>query len=183
MKRQSGIGSAACQHLPAARLQRSSACSRSQQSASVDYIRWQEQMLNHNWGDKARTAASRICQIEKPPNSSCLWVPKMDVCVCSSKSTYLMRRKQEHSAADCFNCYLFSLSLSNINIDEALTETHDRVNSTTMLDVIHFSRKNASCVFHYRQETLHRKQQKSITFHFHYEAAHHQPAIPPEETR
>lgn len=68
-----------------------------------------------------------------------------------------MRQKQEHSATDCFNFCLFSLGLSNINIDEALTETHDCVNSATMLGVVHFSRKNASCLFHYRQEMLHRK--------------------------
>lgn len=81
MKRQSGTGLAARQHLSAARLRRSSACSRSQQSVSADYTRWQEQMPNHNRADKARTAASRICQTEEPPNPSWLWIPKMDLCV------------------------------------------------------------------------------------------------------
>lgn len=89
-----------------------------------------------------------------------------------------MRQLQKHRAADCFNCCLFSPVLLNINIDEALTETHDCVNSTTMLGVVHFSRKNASCLFHYRQETLHRKQQKSITFYFHFEAASRSLVIP-----
>lgn len=74
MRKRSEIGSAVRQHLPAARLQRSLACSRSQQSASADYTRWQEQMRNHNLADKARTAASRICQTDKPPNPPCPWI-------------------------------------------------------------------------------------------------------------